>query len=288
MTTPKRTVLITGCSDGGLGAALAIAFHKAGLHVYATSRNLSTMTQLTSLGIQTLTLDVLSQSSINVCASHLSSLDILVNNAGAMYAMPISDLSILKAKELFDLNVWSYLAVTQAFLPLLLESKGIVANHTSSASVITLPFQATYNASKAAMAVYSDTLRLELEPFGVRVVDLKSGSAASNMGTESKVQAGKAAVLPKGSLYEVARERVERTMSGVDYQKGAVTADKWAEGVVGDLLKGRTPKVVWKGKGAWLVSYLSLFPSWLTDGIWKGMTGLDVVAKAVNGAGKDQ
>ncbi|KAG4438889.1 hypothetical protein IFR05_005624 [Cadophora sp. M221] len=244
------------------------------------------MTQLTSLGITTLPLDVLSQPSIDTCASQLSSLDILVNNAGAMYAMPISDLSIPKAKELFDLNLWSYLAVTQAFLPLLLKSNGIIANHTSSASVITLPFQATYNASKAAVAVYSDTLRLELEPFGVRVVDLKSGSAASNMGTEAKVLAGKAAILPKGSLYEVAKERVERSMSGVDYQKGAVSAEVWAEGVVSELLKGRTPKVVWRGKGAWLVSYLALLPSWVTDGIWKGMTGLDVVAKAVNVAGK--
>ncbi|KAL5327381.1 hypothetical protein ACEPPN_005077 [Leptodophora sp. 'Broadleaf-Isolate-01'] len=246
------------------------------------------MTQLNSLGIQTLALDVLSQSSINTCESQLSSLDILVNNAGAMYAMPISDLSIPKAKELFDLNVWSYIAVTQAFLPLLLKSNGMIANHTSLASVITLPFQATYNASKAAMAVYSDTLRLELEPFNVKVIDLKSGSAASNMGTEAKVITGKAAVLPKGSLHEVAKDRVERTMCGVDYQKGAVPAGVWAEGVVGDLLKGRTPKVVWRGKGAWLVSYLTLLPSWVTDGIWRGMTGLDVVAKAVNVAGKGQ
>ncbi|KAH9224148.1 hypothetical protein DL95DRAFT_485014 [Leptodontidium sp. 2 PMI_412] len=249
MTTPKRTtssLLSSDQSDSPLGAALAIAFHKVGLQVYATSRNPSTMTQLNSLDIQTLALDVLSQSSINTCASQLSSLDILVNNAGAMSAMPISDLSIAKAQELLDLNVWSYIAVTQAFLPLLLKSN----------------------------------------PFNVKVIDLKSGSAASNMGTEAKVITGKAAVLPKGSLYEVAKDRVERPMSGVDYQKGAVTAGVWAEGVVGDLLKGRTPKVVWRG--AWLVSYLTLLPSWVTDGIWRGMTGLDVVAKVVNVAGKGQ
>lgn len=246
------------------------------------------MTSLSSLGITTLALDVLSESSITACVSQIPSIDILVNNAGAMYAMPISDLSIPKAKELFDLNVWSYLAVTQAFLPLLLKSNGIIANHTSSASVITLPFQATYNASKAAMAVYSDTLRLELEPFGVKVLDLKSGSVVSNMGTEAKIAAGKSAVLPKGSLYEVARKRVERTMSGTDYQKGAVLADVWAEGIVRDLLQRKTPKVVWRGKGAWLVGYLAMLPSWITDGIWREMTGLDVVAKAVNFAKKSQ
>ncbi len=90
MSSSKRTVLITGCSDGGLGAALAIAFHEAGLHVYATARNPSKMTELTSLGIETLTLDVLSDSSITACVNKLSNLDILVNNAGACYSMPVS------------------------------------------------------------------------------------------------------------------------------------------------------------------------------------------------------
>lgn len=82
MPPPKRTVLITGCSDGGLGAALAITFHEAGLHVYATSRDPSKMNDLQARGIEILTLDVLSDSSIAACVSKVSSLDILVNNAG--------------------------------------------------------------------------------------------------------------------------------------------------------------------------------------------------------------
>ena len=52
MANSKRTVLITGCSEGGMGAALAVAFHKAGLHVYATARELSKMAGLASLGIE--------------------------------------------------------------------------------------------------------------------------------------------------------------------------------------------------------------------------------------------
>lgn len=76
MSSPKRTVLITGCSDGGLGAGLAIAFHEAGLHVYATARNPAKMRQLEALGIETIILDVQSESSIAACVSKLSSLDI--------------------------------------------------------------------------------------------------------------------------------------------------------------------------------------------------------------------
>jgi NADP-dependent 3-hydroxy acid dehydrogenase YdfG len=81
----KRTVLITGCSDGGMGAALAKEFHQAGLHVIATARDVSKMTGLTSLGIETLPLDIQSESSIQACFAKVSDLDILINNAGAMY-----------------------------------------------------------------------------------------------------------------------------------------------------------------------------------------------------------
>lgn len=82
MSSHKRTVIITGCSDGGLGAALAISFHEAGLHVYATSRDESKMSGLQARGIETLTLDVLSETSIAACVCKIPSLDILVNNAG--------------------------------------------------------------------------------------------------------------------------------------------------------------------------------------------------------------
>jgi len=99
MSSSKRTVLIAGCSDGGLGAVLAIAFHEAGLHVYATARDPSKMTQIASLGIETLTLDVQFDSSIAACVSRLSSLDILVNNASAVYSMPVFDLCIPAAKK---------------------------------------------------------------------------------------------------------------------------------------------------------------------------------------------
>ena len=149
--------------------------------MYATARNPSKMKRLQSLGIETLTLDVLSDSSIASCVSQISSLDILLNNAGAAYSMPVSDISIPEAKKLFDLNVWSYLAVTQAFLPLLLKSKGMIVNQTSIASVAAIPFQSAYDASKAAMAMFSNLQRLELQAFGITVVELKTGVVRSNL-----------------------------------------------------------------------------------------------------------
>jgi 1-acylglycerone phosphate reductase len=99
-----RTVLITGCSDGGIGAALAIAFHNAGLKVIATARNPAKMESLRRAGIETRRLDILSDSSIKECIAQITELDILVNNAGNVYVDPLSDLPIESGKELFDLN----------------------------------------------------------------------------------------------------------------------------------------------------------------------------------------
>ena len=279
MSNPNRTVLITGCSDGGLGAALAIAFHQAGLHVYATARNVTRMTQMTALGIQTIQLDVLSEASIAACVSQVPSLDILVNNAGSSFSMPISDLSIPDAKKIFDLNVWAYLAVTQAFLPHLLKSKGMIVNQTSVTSCTTIPFQSAYNASKAAMAMFSDTERLELEPFGIKVVELKTGVVSSNLIKNQKEQTS--ITLPKGSIYEPAREAVEKTLRFDTFEGTGTPAKQWAAEVVQDLLKKKPPLIIWRGTHALFGRIGNVFPHGMFDGTMKKTTRLDIVEQKV-------
>ena len=180
----SKTVLITGCSKGTLGNALAQAFQKRGFRVIGTTRDRSKATHLDQQGIDVVTLDVCDQESVANCASEVAGLtngrlDVLVNNAGGLYAMPLSDASLSDSRKLFDLNVWSYLAVTQAFLPLILKSHGTIVNQTSISSVSNVPFNGIYNASKAAAAMLTDTLRLELAPFGVKVVELKTGAVKS-------------------------------------------------------------------------------------------------------------
>jgi 1-acylglycerone phosphate reductase len=185
--------------------------------------------------------------------------------------MPVSDISIPEAKKLFDLNVWSYLAVTQAFLPLILKSKGMIVNQTSVSSACTVPFQSTYNASKAAIALFSDSQRLELAPFGVRVVDLKTGAVKSN------ITDGPKARLPKDSIYAPAREAVEKSMSMDDIVKDAMNQETWAKAVVADLLKKTPPPIIWRGTNAWLVWVGTMLPFGFLDGTIKKLTGLDVV-----------
>jgi len=273
MANVRRTVLITGCSDGGLGAALAIAFHEAGFHVYATARNPSKMKKMAAVGIETLTLDVLSDSSIAACLSKVSRLDILVNNAGGTYGTPVSDLSIPEAKKLFDVNLWAHIAVTQAFLPLLLKSAGIIVNHTSAGSGVAIPFQSVYNASKAALSMFSDTARLELEPFGVRVVDLKSGYVKSNLNFHTEGFQG----LPEGSIYAPAKETVERSMRGDGLEELGIPARDWAKQVVQDLLKEKPPAIIWRGASAFLAWIGTFLPHGMLDSTVKKSSGFDVV-----------
>ena len=277
----QRSVLITGCSDGSLGAGLAIAFHNAGLKVYATARNVHRLSQVKSAGIETIILDVLSTDSIKAAAAQLDQLDILVNNAGAEYLMPLSDVDIRSAKQLFDLNVWSYIEVTQVFLPLILQSSygGLIVNQSSVGSVVVLPFQGIYTASKAAVAMMSDTLRLELAAFGVNVVDLKTGVVRSNLVKNQKE--AKPPSIGKSSIYYPAQEVVEKSLSQDSFAEGGMPTDQWANAVVGDLLKKKSPIVIWRGEQTWVAKLIALLPYGTFDGLLKQLTGLDQVEKII-------
>ncbi|KAJ5586883.1 Short-chain dehydrogenase/reductase SDR [Penicillium hispanicum] len=220
-----------------------------------------------------LTLDVSSSDSIKNAVSRLPRLDILVNNAGAEYFMPISDVDIPDAKKLFDLNVWSYIEMTQACLPLLLKSSygGMVVNQTSVGSVVVLPLQGIYTASKAAMAMakVSDILRLELGALGVTVVDLKTGFVRSNL-VQNHTNAH-SLELPTDSIYGPAREMAEKALNPTGFGGGMPTMD-WATAVVGDLLK-KPPMSIWRGEHAWLARLIGMMPQGTVDGMLKKMTG---------------
>lgn len=262
-----------------MGSALAKEFHSAGLHVIATARDTKKMADLAELGIRTLPLDVSSEESIKSCIGKIPRLDILINNAGASYTMPLADVDISKAKNLFDTNVWGCIALTQAFLPQLLASPaGLIVNHTSVGAGMALPFQGVYNASKAALSMLSNTLRLELEGFGIKVVELRTGGVATNI--VKNIQANEPK-LPGGSIYEPARDDVEKALRSewVEQRGLGISAEQWANEVVADLLRENPPAVIWRGESAWMASFMGWMPTKWFDGMVKRMTGLEEVEK---------
>ena len=92
--------------------------------------------------------------------------------------------------------------------------------------------------------MFSDSQRLELEPFGIKVVDLKTGSVKTNfLNHQKEVTQGS---LPKGSIYDPAKEAVEKTLRGEPFDTG-MPAQEWSRLVVQDLLRKRPPPNIWRG-----------------------------------------
>lgn len=178
MSSSKRWVLITGVSEGGLGDALTQEFLARDMNVIASSPDLSRLKYLQPLPgrLEYMQLDVTFPESISAAVSQVTritggKLDFLVNNAGYGYMMPLMDASISEVKRNYDVNVFGLLAVTQAFFPLLRAAQGMVVNQSSIAGLGAgyQPFIGSYSSSKAAVTALSNTMRVELTPFGVRV-----------------------------------------------------------------------------------------------------------------------
>ena len=144
MTT--ESVLVTGSSAGGIGAALCHEFQRRGLHVFATARTPSKIGDLQNLpNVTTIALDVTSASSITnavkvVEAKTGGHLKYLVNNSGAQYVMPVLELNSEEAKRMYDVNVWGVIAMVQAFVPLVIAATGSIVNIASISGHLYAPW----------------------------------------------------------------------------------------------------------------------------------------------------
>lgn len=144
-------VLITGCTNGGIGAAFARSFHRRGFHIFATARSVKNMSELKSLErVTLLPLDVTSSSSIQAAVDQITNitggkLHYLVNNSGVSYVMPTLDTDIDEARKMFDVNLWGVLAMTQAFFPLIRDAKGCIMNMGSITGVLNTPWWSEFS-----------------------------------------------------------------------------------------------------------------------------------------------
>ena len=135
----QPTVLLTGCSPGGIGHSMAAHFAALGYHVFATLREPSRLHSdaLAALSnVEILELDVTAPATIARCREVVAlragnRLDVLVNNAGVECNCPLLDTDLDEARRLFEVNVWGPLAVVQAFAPLLVAAQGTVFNQSS-------------------------------------------------------------------------------------------------------------------------------------------------------------
>ncbi|KAJ5631595.1 uncharacterized protein N7484_011695 [Penicillium longicatenatum] len=269
-----KTVLITGCSDGGIGSALALEFQKNGFMVFATARTVSKMTELQGTpDIHLLQLDVTSSTDIQFTLETVTKttggkLDVLVNNSGQQVVVPMLEMDTNDGRKLFDVNFWGVYDMIQAFTPCLMEAKGTIVNVSSICSYLYTSFMSVYNASKAALTMFGETLLLELLPLNINVVTVITGAIETNIMKNSP-----APVLHESLPYFKALEQITKLSAGDDGVK-RMKREEFARKVVGDVLLGTGGKV-WRGASASATRLASLLaPSWVLDSILSKTSGL--------------
>ena len=180
----RKTVVITGASSG-IGRASVACMAQQGWRVFATVRESADGDRLRSdfgTSLTPVIMDVTDRASILAAAEQVSlqldrdGLDGLVNVAGVGKVRPVEYMTPTGLQEIFDINVFGQIAVTQAFLSLLRKARGRIVDISSIGAHIAIPFGSLINASKAAFGIFSDTLRLELHPFGIHVAVVEPGA----------------------------------------------------------------------------------------------------------------
>lgn len=182
MMTNEQAIIVTGASTG-IGKATALHLDKLGFRVFASVRKESDGQALhkeASSRLMPIFLDVTDGDSIaaaldTVAKATCGELYGLVNNAGVSLNGPLELVPIAEIKQLMEVNVLGLLAVTQAFLPLLRQSKGRIINISSGHGLLAVPDKSVYAASKFAVQAITDSLRVELHPFDLSVSSIVVG-----------------------------------------------------------------------------------------------------------------
>lgn len=178
------------------------------------------------------------------------------------YTVPALDASLSEIQATFSTNVFAVMHICAVFSPLLIRSRGTIVQIGSIAAVIPYAFGSVYNASKAALHSYSDSLRVELAPFGVSVITVVTGGVKSNIARTERV-------LPEGSLYADLEENYQRRQK--HSQEVGLDNAVYATEVVGKVLAGHgwfwKRRTIWAGASAHMVEWVSTFLG-IDSGLW--------------------
>lgn len=239
----KEVVIITGCSRGGIGNALAKEFAAHNCLVVATARSLASMSELSNdprFFLQQL--DVLSDQSVHHVVSNVlenfGRVDVVVNNAGVQCIGPIAEIPLSAIQDTFNTNVYGSIRLIQAVVPhMASRKKGKIVNIGSVTALAPGPWAGVYTATKAAIHSLTDTLRLELRPFGIQVINVVPGAVKSNVGNSAIANYSK---LPEWKIYKQFEEAI-RERAFFSQGLRATPAEEFAKKTVNAVLKKNPP-----------------------------------------------
>lgn len=184
--TTQPTALVTGASSG-IGMATARKLADLGYVVYAAARRVDRMKELETEGIRPISMDVTDDVSaaagVDRIIGDTGRIDVLVNNAGYGSYGAIEDVPPEEARRQFDVNIFGLARLTQLVTPhMRRQADGYIVNVSSMGGKLYMPMGGWYHATKFAVEGLSDSLRLELAPFGIKVIIIEPGAIDTEWG----------------------------------------------------------------------------------------------------------
>ncbi|MGO9308377.1 MAG: SDR family oxidoreductase [Spirochaetia bacterium] len=262
----NRSVLVTGASSG-IGRECAVLLASRGFQVFAGVRKSEDAAALVSAAggaVTPVMIDVTVPSSIEAALRSVRAAlpedgsFALVNNAGMTVAGPLEVLPIDSLRQQFEVNVIGQVAVTQAFLPLLRARAGRIVIMGSVLGRISPPLVAPYAAAKFALEAITDSLSLELRPWGIRVTLLEPGNIATPIWEKSVSRVRDALDsldADRRTLYADSRSDLERLAKR--FSRGGIPSERVARTVV-KALTARSPRSRYRvGFDSWFLSTFS-------------------------------
>lgn len=182
----NKVALVTGASSG-IGLDTCLRLIQKGYTVYGAARRIELMKEIEEKGGTALHLDLFDENSIKKCVDTILSkegkIDLLVNNAGFGLGGSIEDIPLEEARKQFEVNVFGLISLIQKVLPSMRNQRsGKIINISSMAGRFATPFSGWYHGTKYCVEALSDSLRLEVAPFGIKVVIIEPGLIQTDWG----------------------------------------------------------------------------------------------------------
>jgi NAD(P)-dependent dehydrogenase (short-subunit alcohol dehydrogenase family) len=245
----KGAALVTGAS-GGIGAAIAVALQRDGYQTYGGARRVERLEQLRKHGVRPLELDVTDEASMQDALRQIhegaGQIGALVNNAGYGLYGALEEVPISEARHQMEVNLFGLARLTQMVVPEMREARhGSIINISSVGGKFGEPFGAWYHASKYAVEGLSDSLALELAPFGVKVVTIEPGGIRSEW---SDIAAGNLLRTSGQGHYAAEANRAAQRMRDF-YETTLAGSPQQVAEVVVKVLRKRSPSFRYAAAG---------------------------------------
>ena len=259
----SKVVLITGGSSG-IGKSIGIYLQQKGFVVYGTSRNPALNKDSVFPLIK---LDVRDVASIKEAVDYIittsGKIDVVINNAGVGITGPLEEIPSEEIKNNFETNLFGPIEVMKAVLPQMrLQKSGLIINVTSIAGYMGLPYRSVYSASKGALELITEALRMEVQSFGITITNIAPGDFATN------IAAGRYhAPILKGSDYELVYGNILQAMN--EHVDSGSNPLEMAEAVY-KIIETPSPKIHYK-VGAFMQKFSIVLKRILPDKVYEKM-----------------